>query len=842
MLPSRDEALSLLHEFTQSESLRKHALAVEAAMRAFARRFRSEGGMAPEVDEHYWGLVGLLHDFDYERYPEAPDHPLKGSEILAERGYPEDFRRAILSHASYTGVSRERLVEKVLFSVDELSGFITAVTLVRPRRALAEVDPKAVRKKLKDKAFARSVNREEVFQGIEELGTEFDPHVAFVIEAMRGIERELGLAGVDAPASARFGSWKSPITADQVAVAGVRLGGLRIDGSDIYWIEGRPQEGGRNVIVRRTPDGGTADVTPPGFNVRTRVHEYGGGSYAVRNGTVYFSNYSDQRLYRQERGGTPVPITPETSLRFADAVFEPAGERLICVREDHTRPSVDPLGVNEIVALRLEGDEQGGQVLVSGKDFYANPRLSPDGTRLAWLTWDYPDMPWDGTELWVGEIGPDGTVRNAQRVAGSRSEAVFQPEWSPDGVLHFISDPSGWWNLYRWNNGEVEPLYPMEAEFGLPLWVFDRTTYSFESASRIFCSYRQEGLSRLAVLETDQGRLNPLETPFTEIENPQWTPLGVIFLGRSPAEPSCIVLLDPWSGALRILKRSSEAALDRRFLSLPEPIEFPTEGGLSAHGFYYSPRNPEFTGTEGELPPLLVISHGGPTSANSAALSLEMQFWTSRGFAVLDVNYGGSTGYGRVYRERLDGQWGVVDVDDCENGARYLVNRGLVDSERLAIRGGSAGGYTTLCALTFRTLFRAGADYYGVSDLRALDEDSHKFESRYNERLVGPYPERADLYRSRSPIFFVDRISCPVIFFQGLDDPVVPPAQSEMMYEAIRAKGLPTAYLAFEGEQHGFRRAENIIRTLEAELYFYGKVFGFEPADPIPPVEIANLP
>jgi dipeptidyl aminopeptidase/acylaminoacyl peptidase len=638
---------------------------------------------------------------------------------------------------------------------------------------------------------------------------------------------------------APYGSWKSPITADLIVAETIRLGLIGLDGDDVYWSEMRPAEGGRYVLVRRTPDGRTADVTPSPFNARTRVHEYGGGATVVADTTVYFSNWNDQRLYRQDPGGQPRPITPEGELRYADGVVDRGRGRMVCVREDHTVAGREP--INAIVSLALDGGDDAHQVLASGNDFYATPRLSPDGARLAWLTWNHPNMPWDGTELWVGELQADGSLGRAERVAGGPAESIFQPEWSPDGVVHFVSDRSGWWNLYRWRDGRVAPLAEMAAEFGLPQWVFGMSTYGFASAERIICAYSEGGTWHLAGLDTATGRLTPIDTPYSEIGAVQAGPGRAVLLAGSPTEPTSVVQLDLATGQVEVLRRSSTVPVDPGYLSPPQPIEFPTERGLGAHAFFYPPRNRDYVAPSGERPPLLVISHGGPTGATSSTLDLGIQYWTSRGIAILDVNYGGSTGYGRAYRQRLEGRWGAVDVDDCANGARYLVARGAADGNRLIIRGGSAGGYTTLCALTFRDVFQAGASYYGVSDLTALAQETHKFESRYLDRLVGPYPERAHLYRERSPIHFTDRLSCPVIFFQGLEDPVVPPSQAELMVEALRAKGVPVAYVPFEGEQHGFRRAEHIKRALEAELHFYAQVFGFELAEPVEPVRIENL-
>jgi dipeptidyl aminopeptidase/acylaminoacyl peptidase len=643
--------------------------------------------------------------------------------------------------------------------------------------------------------------------------------------------------------TAPYGSWKSPITADLIASESIRLGQVAVDGKDIYWLEGRPAEEGRNVIVRRTPDGQASDVTPPPFNVRSRVHEYGGGAFLVADGTVYFSNFADQRLYCTSEGKEPQPITPEAVLRYADGVFDRKRKRarrsgrIICVREDHTK--ADREAVNAIAGVDLESGES--HVLVSGHDFYAAPRLGPDGTRLAWLAWNHPNMPWDGTELWVGEMKPDGSLTHAACVAGSAGESIFQPEWSPDGTLHFVSDRTGWWNLYRLRDERIESLIEMEAEFGLPQWVFGMRTYAFESAQRIICAYTRQGTWQLASLDTETRELAKIETPYTSISEVHATTGRAIFHAGSPSEPTSIVQLDLATGQIEVLRRTSQVEIDPGYLSAPQAVEFPTENALTAHAFFYLPQNRDYAAPPDELPPLLVFGHGGPTGTTSSTFRLGVQYWTSRGFAVLDVNYGGSTGYGRAYRRRLEGQWGVVDVDDCANGARYLVERGEVDGDRLIIRGGSAGGYTTLCALTFRDVFKAGASYYGVGDLETLAKETHKFESRYLDRLVGPYPEERELYAARSPINFTNRLSCPVIFFQGLEDQVVPPNQAEVMVDALRKKGVPVAYLPFEGEQHGFRRAENIKRSMDAELYFYSRIFDFEPAEAAEPVKIENL-
>jgi dipeptidyl aminopeptidase/acylaminoacyl peptidase len=639
------------------------------------------------------------------------------------------------------------------------------------------------------------------------------------------------------PNSAPYGSWKSPISAEVVAAGEVGLEQIRIDGEDIYWIERRAQEGGRKVIVRRSKDAIITDVTPAGFNARTRVHEYGGGDYAVSNGRLIFSNFADQRLYLQELGSEPTPLTPESALRYADGYIDVRRNLLFCVREDHSEPGE---AVNSIVRVDLNGGNA-GRIIASGNDFYSSPRLSPDGSRLAWLMWNHPNMPWDGTELWVGKLSEDGMVIEKEKIAGGANESIFQPEWSPDGVLYFISDRTGWWNLYRWGENQLEPLCPMEAEFGQPHWVFGGSLYGFSSEKQIICSYTENGRDYLAMLDTLTRELNDIKLSFTMISQVRVAGDRVVFIGASSTESTSIVSLNLATKELEVLRKSRETAVDAGYLADPRAVAFPTKGGLIAHGYFYPPRNRDYAAPADEKPPMLVMSHGGPTSSSSASLKYSIQYWTSRGIAVLDVDYGGSSGYGRAYRERLNGQWGVVDVDDCINGARHLAERGEVDANRLAIRGGSAGGYTTLCALTFRDAFKAGASHYGISDLEALAKDTHKFESRYLDRLIGPYPERRDLYIERSPIHFTERLNCPMILFQGLEDKVVPPNQAEKMVAAVRAKKLPVAYLTFEGEQHGFRKAENISRVLEAELYFYSKVFGFELADSVEPIDIENL-
>lgn len=610
---------------------------------------------------------------------------------------------------------------------------------------------------------------------------------------------------------------------------------LTLDGDDPCWLRLRPDEGGRYALFRRR-NGGITEILPSQFDVRTRVHEYGGGSYLVRGDMVFFSNFVDQRIYRKGPDGAATPLTLE-GIRYADYVFDAGRKRLVAVAEDHTAGGRLP--VNSIASISL--DDSPGKVLVSGNDFYSSPRIDPSGKRLCWLTWNFPNMPWDGSELWTGEIGSDGSVGDTKMIAGGDAESIFQPEWSPDGALHFISDRTGWWNIYGYVDAKVEAVHQMEADFGRPQWAFRFSTYAFESKDRVVCSYAWKGTWRVALLNLGTGKLETISLPYTEISYVRARTGRAYFLAGSPSEPMAVVELNVQRRSCRVLYSPDIYRPAAGFASIPRHVDFATAGGRRSHAFYYPPTNRNYSGPRGEKPPLLVISHGGPTSAASTALNLAIQAWTSRGLAVVDVNYGGSTGYGRDYRRRLDGRWGIVDVDDCASAAKYLVRKGKADRKRLAIRGGSAGGYTTLCALAFRNVFAAGASYFGVSDAEGLAKDTHKFESRYLDSLIGPYPQKRDVYVERSPIHHAGGLSCPVIFFQGLEDVIVPPSQAETMVDSLRKRGIPVAYIPFEGEQHGFRRATTIRRSFEAELYFYSRIFGFRAADRVEPVKIENL-
>ncbi len=637
---------------------------------------------------------------------------------------------------------------------------------------------------------------------------------------------------------APYGSWRSPIRIDDVVGDSIVLGEPWIDGGDVYWIEGRPAEGGRRTIIRIDGDGSRAELTPDPINVRTGAHEYGGGSYVVAGGVVVYSDVRDGRLYRLDPGdSTPVAITPAGPWRYADLRADPARRRFYAVREDHTAASE---AASTVVTIPLDGGD--ARVLVHGPDFVAAPRLSPDGASLAWLEWDHPDMPWDATRLRVAAVQPDGTLGPATLAAGGPDESIVQPEWSPDGILHLVSDRTGWWNLYRLIEGpRLEPVAPMDAEFADPSWIFDRSTYGFLPGGDIAAIGRSAGRDRLYRIGP-AGDVDEVVLPFTELEGLRVGRDTMVALAGSPGDPTIVARFDVATlGPAGVLRRASSLAIDPGAIAEPEFIEFPTTGGRTAFAHFYRPTNPDYRGPDGERPPLLVQLHGGPTSNAKTALDLGVQLLTSRGIAVVDVDYGGSTGYGRAYRRRLDGEWGIVDVDDCVAAATFLVERGDVDPDRLAIEGGSAGGYTTLAALAFRDRFSAGISLYGVGDLELLMTDSHKFEARYLDRMVGPYPETAARYHERSPIHFVDAIDVPVLVLQGLDDKVVVPEQAERIVAALAARHIPHAYIAFPGEGHGFRGATAIRRTIEARLSFLGQIFGFQPADDIEPLVVSDL-
>lgn len=639
------------------------------------------------------------------------------------------------------------------------------------------------------------------------------------------------------PKQAPYGCWTSPISAFVVAKGALKLSDIALDGGTIYWIETRPDEGGRNAIVAAAPDGAVREAIPPEFNARTRVHEYGGGSFCVCRGMVCLANYPDQRLYLLRGTGEPLALAVGSSCRYADGVFDLAHARTVWVQEDHSgggEPS------NSLVGIGLAGDAP-PQVLVGGRDFFSSPRLSPDGKSLAWLCWDHPNMPWDGTELYVARVSGDGTLAETRKVAGGAHESICQPEWSPDGELYFVSDRTGWWNLYRLKHGQTEAVFLSEAEFARPAWVFGLSSFGFAAPHRMVASFCRSGRWHLGKIDVPARHLKSIDCPFTEISYVRVCSQFAALRGGAPNKPASVARLDMPAGTWSVLKRSTSQSIDSSYLSLPERIAFPTSAGRTAYAWFYRPVNSDFAPPASERPPLIVKVHGGPTSAADSTFRLDIQFWTSRGFAVVDVNYGGSTGFGKEYRQRLDKKWGVVDVEDCLNAALHLAGKGEVDARRMAVSGSSAGGFTTLCALTFHDVFAAGASYYGIGDLLSLASNTHKFESHYSDRLVGELPDALELYRNRSPLYFADRIKAPVIFFQGLDDRVVTPDQTESMVRALAERSVPVACLLFEGEGHGFRKADTIRKALEAELYFFRRIFNLPAPEPLTTVHIVNL-
>jgi dipeptidyl aminopeptidase/acylaminoacyl peptidase len=642
-----------------------------------------------------------------------------------------------------------------------------------------------------------------------------------------------------------YGTWTSPVSISDVINGGLKLGDVRLDGNQVYWTESRPAEGGRTVIMR-FEHCNPVELVPAPFNVRSRVHEYGGGAWLVADGTIVFANFTDNRLYRIDSANPePVAITPESAWRYADLQLDPVHNRLFAIREDHSTPDAE--AVNTLVVLDPAGPNQdGGTILVSGTDFVAAPTLDHAGTRLAWLSWNHPNMPWDGCDLFSAAISAENELTDFRHVAGGAEESIFQPRWLPDGRLGFVSDRSGWWNLYAANDdNDTVALTARESEFGLPAWQFGASTWDIVSDTTLVVSWTNGGLWSIGKLDLASGELHEYEDnqPYTVFSGIRAVPgeNAMVCIAGSATEPAQLVRFDLASGEYAVL-RGSEITIDRANFSVPESIEWQAPDGATAYGFFYSPTNASFTAPSGELPPLIVESHGGPTGATNPWFSYKVQFWTSRGFAILEVNYGGSTGFGREYRKRLNDNWGIVDVQDCISGVEALVARKLVDPERVIIRGGSAGGFTTLAALTTSNVFRIGTSYYGVGELEALATDTHKCESRYLDNLVGAYPERKDLYDARSPIHHTDRLSAAMLLLQGLDDKVVPPNQSASMAAAVRAKQLPVALIEFEGEGHGFRGETAQRRSLEAELSFYSQIFGFALPEPVTPVEIENLP
>lgn len=640
---------------------------------------------------------------------------------------------------------------------------------------------------------------------------------------------------------ATYGGWKSPISASSLTAQTVRISEPRFDGDNIYWLESRPNEKGRNALVRLTPAGEREDLLPPPHSVRTRVNDYGGAPYTVSRGIVYMVLDADQRIYRFNIATKHLtPISPAGDYRYTDFCLDEQRQRLICIRENHTDKNQEER--SEIITLALDNSQR-CDILVTGADFYSNPRLNPDGSHLSWLSWNHPQMPWNGNECYIAQFDTYGALQTPQLIAGSITESVFQPEWSSAGDLFFVADKNNWWNIYRWDkqHNTVNLLIEMEAEFATPQWVFGMSTYGFLTSETLLCCYSQNGQWHLASIDVPTRKIELVTCALTDISAICCNSGRGLLIGANPANSAALYCYDVYTKGLTPLACSSTNNFPENYLSPPQAISFKTSDAEIAHGFYYPPHNPAYRASPETVPPLLVMCHGGPTAATESSLNIKIQFWTSRGFAVLDVNYRGSTGYGRQYRDRLNGNWGVTDLIDVCSGVDYLIGQGLVDAKKIAIRGSSAGGYTVLAALTFSDRFTAGASLYGIGDLETLVRDTHKFESRYLDYLIGQYPQQQALYRARSPINHIEQLNCPVIFLQGLQDKVVPPNQAEAMVNALTEKGIANAYVTFTEEGHGFRQAENIERAIEAELFFYSRVFNFELPETIAPVAITHL-
>lgn len=645
---------------------------------------------------------------------------------------------------------------------------------------------------------------------------------------------------------APYGSWISPITAETIN-RGIPVRDFPCISKDvIYWQESRPEENGRITVVAHYPDGVEVELVPYPFSVRTMVHEYGGKAWILAENSLFFVEHSDQRLYRlnlSDPQTNPVAITPYDKIsRYGDLVFDPQQRRILCVREQHLPEVSEP--VNTLASINLATATDINSLatvatLANGADFYACPRIDRHGSRLCWISWNHPNMPWDGTELWCADITASGSLINPGKIAGGKTEAIFQPGWSPDGILYFVSDKNGWWNLYRHTNSGNELVLDKRADFATPLWALGMCTWDFLDNSRIAALFTRDGLWKMGIIDTRSKRLNTLELAYTQLASLSCSSGVAVFIAASPTASGDVVQFST-IGVNVISAKSSHSTFYDDYLSIPQAITYDSGSAIS-HGFFYPPHHPHHRGSDSEKPPLLVMCHGGPTGAANTALSYKIQFWTSRGFAVLDVNYRGSSGFGRAYREALNGQWGLADVADAVAGVQYLAASNSIDPQRVLIRGSSAGGFTALAALTFTRTFCAGASLYGIGDLETLARDTHKFESRYMDRLVGPYPQQCDSYRQRSPVNHIDQLHCPVIFLQGLEDKIVPPRQAEVMVEALRKKKLPVAFITFADEGHGFRKAANIKTAFEAELTFYRRVLNITSEEAAADIVIENL-
>ena len=621
-----------------------------------------------------------------------------------------------------------------------------------------------------------------------------------------------------------FTPWESLITEDAVVSESLHISDIHIDGDDVYWIEKREDEEGRNVIIKKDENGNVTDVIPNKFNAKTSVHEYGGGAFAVSNEIVVFSNYPDNRLYKVSDADTlPSPITEDNpNLRYANIEFDNLRNRIIAVHEDHTNPNKI---INSLVSIGLESPNN--MILIkSGADFYSSPSLNPNGTKLAWIEWDHPNMPWDNTSLHISNLSANGDLINSKQISGFQNESVLNPIWSPDGILHYISDCSGWWNIFCLKNDEEINLTPIEAEFTQPQWQLGINFYDFISKDKIICAYNIKGIWKLGLLSTSDKKIKQILPQFTEIGRAGIKSSKEKFVSILGSHDTHYKLYEYTitDSQIKQLSNKKNPDIDKSYYSIPQNIQYQIQGSQHSYGFYYKPTNPLHKSSK-ILPPLIVLTHGGPTAATNGILNLEIQYWTSRGFAILDVNYRGSTGYGSHYRKQLDGKWGVYDVEDCINGAIHLVNKGEVNPNQLIIKGSSAGGYTALAALTFSDIFTGGVSYYGISDLIALAEETHKFESRYLDSMIGEYPKNKQEYKNRSPIFHIDKITSPVLLFQGLKDKIVPPNQSQNMANLLSQKGIHNNLITFDNESHGFKEPENIKKCLIEELQFYQYIF-----------------
>tara|TARA_B100001123_G_scaffold384103_1_gene456644 strand:+ start:6250 stop:8169 length:1920 start_codon:yes stop_codon:yes gene_type:complete len=631
-----------------------------------------------------------------------------------------------------------------------------------------------------------------------------------------------------------YGTWESLITSEMLVGGAVRLGEIVTDGDDVWWAESRPDEGGRTVIVRNGKD-----QTDKKTNVRTLVHEYGGSAWWVRNGTLVYSQYFDQRLYRRDKSGDSIPLTPESetqqSYRYADGRITNNEDWYVCVREIHTSSDEEPS--NEIVAVPLDGSQQ-IRVLVSGPDFVSSPRVSKEGDQIAWVQWNHPNMPWDDTQLCIASL--EEMVLSNQKVTKSKAESFFQPEWDDQGNLHVVSDRNNWWNLFRvdqsTNEIDLTSLTNIEAEIGLPQWVFGQSRYAFVG-DEIWFVYREAGIDKLATLSSN-GQFEQIKIDATEIESVTNYQDGIVATVSSWKAESSVMFIN--SEEVRPLSKTRDLDIGESWFPVPETFTYQTSDSEKAHALFYSPTNPEYEIHENENPPLIVLAHGGPTGSARRQLQLSIAYWTSRGFGVADVDYRGSTGYGRLYRNSLRNSWGLADVEDCVAVAKHLVAQKKVDKNRLAIKGGSAGGFTVLAALTFHDTFTAGASRYGIADLAILAKDTHKFESRYLDRLVGKWPEDEEIYKQRSPIHHIEQLSTPMVILQGSEDPIVPPNQAHLMAKKLKENDIPHALIEFSDEGHGFRKAPNITKAIESELAFFAQIFNFEPFDDLPKICIES--